>query len=102
MNSVIEQIEQARERETTTFVRLKRRLFQKYRIYGVTFGSDEGRTVIADLKKHVGAYDTGMGDGSTAALAYAKGARDVITHIENLAGVGKLDIDRRLRELDEE
>jgi len=101
MISVVDQIERGRESETSAFRKMKDRLFRRYRDYSVTFGSEEGRRVLADLCKTAGVFDTGIGKGDVVSLAYQAGARDFALQCLNLSGQGKFDIDRRIQELDQ-
>ena len=102
MRGLLDQVDRGKQIASEGLQKARRKLSRRYMDYSRTFGTEEGRRVLADLCKTAGAYDAGFVQGDALAMAYKAGARDFALQCLNLSGQGKLDIERRIRELDDE
>ena len=101
MRGIASQVERGRAVVVELTTKTKRRLSQRYIDYAQTFGTEQGKRVLADLCKTSGVYDSAFADGEALSMAYRAGARDMALQCINMSGQGKFDVSKRIRELDQ-
>jgi len=96
-----EQVDRGKEIGNKVKIAAKQMFSRKATNYARTFGTVEGKWVLADLCKDAGVFDSNLYTDPLV-MAYKNGQKDFAIQCINYSGQGKWDIARKIQESDSE